>query len=372
VAKALKIQFEDPVTEAEVNEKPVDAGVITSITLPPDESKTKPTPYSCYVEDRPQVELQFKSNFPTPNMGKSFVKRLSRWDPYWIPEKIFVSGLTAPVTKYRYQNQNKGSKYTSQTAAQFAMRDVLKIAGPRIRQNNGEAPKDNDLRVLIRMLPLYLSKQKHGGKDRADVHLWPKGTYLQIRADSDIRSIGTPQILCQRKQQSHDASKWLGICKHLDVTNIIHNAWSSSSSSLKSKKSKRTEIQLGCYDPELYMFSLALCRYQAPSSLSKTLLENPQLLRRVSIEEMHQRAKKLMESNEVILDGDTDDDDDENKPAELRSIRFSIRDPLTMAALKTPVRGKGCLHFSVRTTIVTRLAQKIAPNSLFRFSSTII
>jgi len=127
---------------------------------------------------------------------------------------------------------------------------------------------------------------------------------------------------------------------------MVHSEWSSTSNSLK-RVSRFSTVEVGCFDPELYMFSLALCKYKSPIALAKELLApgGSSVLRRVSLEEMYERAQKLMNSNEVILDGDSDDEDDE-QPKELKSIRFSIRDPITMGALKSPVRGRNCRHLS--------------------------
>jgi len=219
------------------------------------------------------------------------------------------------------------------------------------------------------MLPLELSKQEYGGKTRADTHIWPKGTYMQIHAAPSLslnETVPRPQILRQKKQQGHDATKWQGICEHLDITSLLHSAWSSMSTSLSSYP--YSTVEFGCHDPELYLFSLALCRYQAPQTLCKILL-NPShnnnnnnkssiqqvpFLKRISLEEMYRRAKKKMENNEVTLDDSDEDDDDgtngdngNDSPKELRRIQFSIRDPISMTALKTPVRGRDCLHFSV-------------------------
>jgi hypothetical protein len=317
------------------------------------------------------VELQFENYQSTDNMTKQFLKRLSKWDPHWIAEQTFCTGLTVPVTKHKYRANNGVPDFAPLTAARFTTTDLLKIAGPRLGQvYQGQAPKDNELRILIRMLPLYLSKQKDGGKHRADVHIWPKGTYLQIRPCSVLKPLGTPQKLDQRKQQSHDTSKWLGICKHLDITSIIKTAYGSTPTSLKYGNRQST-VELGCYDPEMYMFSLAMCRYRSPQALSKTLLQKGEqhsamsLLKRISLDEMYGRAKRLMDSNEVILDCDSDDDDgkeddDDEKPKKLRSILFSIRDPITMAAIKNPVRGKQCKHFSVSKSVVKLMTNKRA------------
>ena len=90
-------------------------------------------------------------------------------------------------------------------------------------------------------------------------------------------------------------------------------------------------------------------------------------MKRVSLIEMHERAKKLMDSKEVVLDDDSDNDQNghNNQPKELRSIRFSIRDPITMAPLKVPVRGTKCRHVSVSGIYTTCMLGMCGDNSYF-------
>ena len=54
-SQGLNIQFESNV--ADVKDNPVVSRSTTSITLPADESKNKPTQFACYIEDRPWVQL---------------------------------------------------------------------------------------------------------------------------------------------------------------------------------------------------------------------------------------------------------------------------------------------------------------------------
>ena len=352
-ARSQSIQFEPDIPD--VMEKPIISKVTTSITLPPDDSKNKPTQFACYINDRPLVQLTFKPYNATKKMGDHFLSRLRKWEPFWISEKDFCTGLTSPVINHRYERE-KDCKFTPQTAARFDVSDLLKIAGPKIRTiRHGQRPVDGELRVLIRMLPLYLLKQKDGGKNRADVHLWPKGTYMQIHLDTESTTDARPQILDQRKQQSHDLTKWLGVCKHLDITSMVHSMWSSTTASLK-RSSRNSRIELGCYDPELYMFHLALCRYRSPQTLSKMLLNvtDPRIFKRVGLDEMYDRVRKKTE----VLDCDSDDDEngvqvDKKKPNELQTFDFPIRDPITLAAIENPVRGKNCLHLTVSHVCIT-------------------
>ncbi len=332
-------------TIPEVKEVPIDTKKTENISLPQDPmSVNNTTMYGNFVRARPSVELQFKRFDPISKMLHNCQRRLEKWDPNWVVEKNFCVGVTSPLTSSNYTTQ---PTYNLHTAARFAVRDLVKYAGPRTRQVQSVStpPTDMEHRVLIRMLPLYLSKQKDGGRNRADVHLWPKGTYLNIKVPSS-HNLAFPQTLSQRKQQSHAPEKWLGICKHLDITSFVHQAYSSTQNSLRADSSE-SFVQLGCYDQQLYMFSLDLCRYRSPHALYKTLLQSTQL-QRVGLDEMQQRAKELMDNNEVVLDSDSEDENHTNaKSSEQKSIRFSIRDPLTLATLKKPVRGRDCKHFSV-------------------------
>ena len=327
------------------SEKPMNLKTKFKIKLPADDSSAKPTRYSCFMENRPQVELEFNHHEPTKAMSDTFKRRLEKWDPHWKVEKHFCIGVTAPVTKVIHQ---KPVPYKPKMAARFISKDLIKKAGPYLRSSYGPQPLNDERRILIRMLPLWISKQKNKGKDRADVHLWPKGTYLQIGLPNG-NVTPMPQELQQRKQQSHDVSKWLGICGHLDITALVHKTFSSTRASLHIG-SFESKFELGYYEDTPYMFSLAMCRYQSPKTLVQTLLDNDSLLRRVEFDEMHNRVKKIMESNEVILDGDSDEDDNpSNKAKEQKSIRFSIRDPIQRVVLQNPVRGRRCLHISVST-----------------------
>ena len=352
--KSLNTQLEpkDPPIE-----KLIPGGVTHKISQLADNSKTS------YCSEQPQVELQFQPYRETENTKTLFQKRLGQWDPFWVIEKSMCTGFTAPITKKKYFSK-KEPQFSPQTAARFTINDLISTAGPYLqRVTQTKSPADGERRVLIRMLPYDLSKQKNGGKHRADAHLWPKGTYLQI---STVPGKPTHHTLQQRKQQPHDASKWLGICRHLDVTSLVLNAWELKSKSRRG--SSPSIVELSCYDPQIYMFSLALCRYRSPTALQSLLLQpNYQMMKRVSLIEMHERAKKLMDSKEVVLDDDSDNDQNghNNQPKELRSIRFSIRDPITMAPLKVPVRGTKCRHVSVSGIYTTCMLGMCGDNSYF-------
>jgi hypothetical protein len=339
-------------------EKPKTETAVTTLQLPAD--NIRGNSFAGYINIRPYVTVDFHRYLPTANMRNELGKRLLKWDPYWKVEKMLCTGLTAPVTKRRYQRNEDTPPsdhiVTSNTAATFKIDQLLKMVGPRLRQvTQGQPPKDCELRVLLRMVPLDLSAKQ--SEKRADVHIWPKGTYLQVHAAPSKSSKPMVQKLIQRKQQSHDLSYWAGICHPLDLTSLLHSSWSSTSASLSSFP--YSVIECGCHDSEVYEFSLALCMYQSPQTITKGLLtKNSKTLKRLSLTESYDRAIKMMKNNEVTLD-DSDDEDNKNNghqkknpsTEELKRIQFSLKDPLAMTVIKTPVRGSECKHFSVRFCI---------------------
>jgi hypothetical protein len=56
----------------------------------------------------------------------------------------------------------------------------------------------------MRALPLQRSAKED--KKRADCHLWPKGTFIEINGGGN-RKVAK---IIQRRQQQHDPSEWKG------------------------------------------------------------------------------------------------------------------------------------------------------------------
>jgi hypothetical protein len=74
--------------------------------------------------------------------------------------------------------------------------------------NWGENIKDyksGDRRLLLRTLPLTRSLKE--STQRADCHLWPKGTFIQLKIGEEIKE----QVvkISQRQQQHHDVSLYV-------------------------------------------------------------------------------------------------------------------------------------------------------------------
>lgn len=332
-----------------IKEKPVIESTVSTVVLPADNVSNNS--FACYQGVRPFIKLQFNRYLPTQNMINELERRLMKWDPYWNIETMLCAGLTAPIQHRIYRNEDRNSKkdFIPNTAASFKIEHLLRMVGPKLSQVvQGQIVKDNELRVFLRMVPLDLLNEQ--SEKRADIHLWPTGTYLQININN-IPGKATPQKLMQRKQQSHNYEKWLGLSHPLDVTSLLHISWSSYST---KNPNLCSVFELGCHDSEVYMFSLALCRYVSPAALTKSLLStNNSALKRLTLKEAHDRATKLMTNNEVTLDN-SDDEDEEKK--EIRRIQFSLKDPLSMTQIKVPVRGRKCRHFSVRFCVFGQLS----------------
>ena len=182
-------------------------------------------------------------------------------------------------------------------------------------------------RLLLRMLPLKVSKPKKGYPAQADCHLWPKGTFLQINGVPV-----SPQYIMQRKQQSHDLSEWKGMCAPLDLTPFIKNP------------ERKNILSLVTHEIAPYAVQICLAEYRKPETLTKMLLSTDTIqsksdirLRKLSYQKSVDLAKKYVSGQTVVLDDDSDGD-------EAMSQTFQITCPISMTALGVPVRGARCKH----------------------------
>jgi len=84
-----------------------------------------------------------------------------------------------------------------------------------VKWGTTEDVKTGDRRLVLRMLPLKRTEQDC--KKRADTHLWPKGTFVQLAKGASQQVVG----ITQRRQQRHDPTEWKGMSQLLDLTPII-------------------------------------------------------------------------------------------------------------------------------------------------------
>lgn len=314
------------------------------------------TQYSCYRTYRPPVTIKFYSHIPAKDTMVHAGIRLKRWEPYWQVCSVVASGMTAPVKdrKFQLKDQTKAPD-TPKTAGYFTVdNDILKKALQENKLSSGKlvAPIEGEYRLLARMLPAKLTDKQQS--KRADCHYWPKGTFLQIRTGSDKP---VPRSLDQRKQSNIDTTKWeCPTIRPLDVTSELMKP--------QVLGNTKTSIELSCYDEEPYVFSLTLCRYRPPASLSRQLQSSiNSVLKKLTPEESFAKARGMM--TEVVLD---DFEGSDQSGHDLKSIAFTLKDQFTMGVIKTPVRGTKCSHFSVSIIPLVPLKRSIES---FYFADTV-
>jgi hypothetical protein len=251
-------------------------------------------------------------NFPvTPQFMRHIVERISLWDPYWKVERA-----VSITTTCRIKDVENISRDNPEPVLATTTQLRLKPSEAKTIQGWGTAKTDSfaqgERRLLLRMLPLMASTSK---KKRADTHLWPKGTFVQLG--------GSAVPIEQRRQQSHDPMEWKMMSKPLDLTaNIRH-------------PTDYHKLEICTYDSEQYVMCVAVCSYQTPDTLYDKVLN--EWADRLSEEDAMSYALEMANQQTVVLD-DVDHD-------ELNSFIFTLSCPLSMQIIKTPVRGKHCTHW---------------------------
>lgn len=57
---------------------------------------------------------------------------------------------------------------------------------------------------------------------RADCHIWPKGTFLEMKRGCDDRVLSSSIV--QRAQQSHAPSEWKGMSHPVSSNDLFHGS----------------------------------------------------------------------------------------------------------------------------------------------------
>ena len=273
------------------------------------------------------------------------------WEPYWQVEKVIASGVTSPVEKLEWKAKPPARKDVGnvpRTVALFdvpslAPTDVSKISWGMLKAQATSKPKDGDCTLLLRMLPI--KRKPDENKKRANTHIWPIGTFLMIN--------NAPVPIAQRKQASHDLSKWEYLSHPLELSYHIKNP------------KEQISISMCCQDATQYFYMVSVCSYKSPLTLKDRLLEpNNSFLHSLSMTESAKKAMEYINKNSMIS---IDDDDTGPKNDETGLLIFSLVDPVTKVLMKTPVRGQKCKHWQVSSTLALK-----AMMSLFhdRFSRT--
>ena len=172
-----------------------------------------------------------------------------------------------------------------------------------------------ETRLLVRMLPVKLGQKK---RPRADTHLWPKGTFVQLG--------GMPVFIDQRRQQQHDLNEWKSMSTPLDLSSLVRNPTNSN------------KLQLYFLDNEPYILCVALCSYVAPETLNSIVWSND--VKKLSMEDAKAMALENAKKNTVSLL-----DDFTSNSNEMSSFIFPLCCPISQQLIQTPVRGTACNHW---------------------------
>lgn len=159
--------------------------------------------------------------------SQSINDRLAKWDPYWkivdvlcrrdtetdIGEPTKVSTKTASCKdETGIANPPLSCAMVTIDLAKEGQNSTTVTSETVTEENNSlwgvswgkeaNAYKTGDKRLLLRALPLTRSAKE--STQRADCHLWPKGTFIQIKiGDEEIEQIVK---ISQRQQQHHEVS----------------------------------------------------------------------------------------------------------------------------------------------------------------------
>lgn len=265
---------------------------------------------------RSTLRAGFHPRTPTPYLLKQVCERFARWDPYWRMDQ--VDGIESTHKIFKVEKQTKGTPPLR--ALEYAFTLAPNVANKI--QSWGKPSTINategEMRLLLRMLPLTppATMALKGKKPRADTHLWPKGSYIQLN--------GNPVNIIQRRQQSHDESQWYTMSKTLDLTPLV------------TQPGKSNKIQVYTLDEQPYVMCVAVCQYQPPSVLFNKVLN--EWVEKLSHEKALEKALKIASQQTIVLE-------DAGRVDELSSFIFPLTCPVSMTIIVTPVRGRQCTHW---------------------------
>jgi hypothetical protein len=311
-----------PRGKASIERTPDSSNGITKLaTFPVQPDKGSPTLAGTLAtrgETRVTVGGPFRADLSTA------MRRLNEWDPFWYNAQILMVGMTTKV------HSVDPATDLIKTAAQYYLPYPLreKVKDPRLQWNQKRSSTKwcaGDVALILRMLPLNSRAYK---MKRADCHLWPKGTYIQVN--------GKPIAIQQRRQQEHNSGQeWKGMSKELDVTPLLDLG-------------ERNRIQICCFDDQPYIYMLVCCKYRSDSVLFRDAAGlstfTKDIIPVLSKEDSIQKAVGLASRQATVaLDCEIDDKGDMDNG----KFIFSLSCPYTKTLLSTPVRGKSCKHFQV-------------------------
>jgi len=343
---------------------------------------------------RPEMLVEFDRGYHLDGSGGSLdnahctdvQNRLNTWDPYWkIVQELgsrdvsCEDGITSvgtrttaclPVTT----NPIASTSIPSCAMVSIDFRQEISKSTSANRDGKGrsvqgfrpwgvrwgKAPPDShqlgDRRLIMRCVPLHRTPKEE--KKRADMHLWPLGSFVQIKFAS-----GCDQVIpvIQRKQQSHDHSKWLGNCRPLDLTKYVTGSGTDypleiticTKEVIESGFEKRREVLINSY-----AVNVAICEYTPPDDLYNQLMGKAEggevLMPKLSLRSAKRMLKECIVNNTISLDSDEEEGD--GKDSESDFLTFSLLCHASMTKIETPVRGQLCTHlqcFDLRNYLYT-------------------
>ena len=272
---------------------------------------------ACTVEERGMTLVTFNESSNCVDY-LSLQNRLEEWDPFWWNEVVTDIKTTGSVAC------TVPTTNLIKTAVSFVLNTDMYRS--HIDSWGNEISNQQRYSLLLRMFPLDNS---HTNRTRADDHIWPKGTFIQL-------SNNRPIFIEQRKQRKHDLNEWCFMCKELSLASHI------------ADPKIPTQVHIFCYDDQRYISCVSLSRYRPVDEVLRSLLDknNPKKLHEVSYTEGLQRAISFAASL-VSIDIDGDDDDETDA---IGKFIVSLRCPLSRTIMEIPVRGKACLHHQVSRT----------------------
>jgi len=272
------------------------------------------------------VEVKFDRILINEEQAKQVDNRLRRWDPYWEPLSYLCVGMTNTVEEKQPLDplvQTAGSFQFNPTQQKVRLDrgrfiELGMVKG--LNWGNVSIHEHGHLALLFRMMPVEVPKKK------GDVHLWPKGTLVEVSSPEDASVMIPVRLTTQRKQQRYDPKKFLGLSTMLDLVGYVHDA------------KEPFRVQISCFDTEKYYFTIALCRYHSPDMLCRTLLSHPKIPH-LTAEQGKAEAQQIAKKTTVVLDSDSD-------RKEANRLTFSLACKMSMTIMRTPVKSVCCEHFA--------------------------
>lgn len=262
---------------------------------------------------RSSVRVTFQPREISNEEYNRTVERLERWEPFWSIQRIISIVETFPIN--RLENLKTGTKPLQATECTVKLnpKDAAKVRDWGKANVKGKRYMNGETRLLVRMLPVRLGQKK---RPRADTHLWPKGTFVQLG--------GMSVFIDQRRQQQHDPKEWKSMSTPLDLSSLLRNPTSAN------------KLQLYFLDNEPYILCVALCSYVAPEPLNNIVWSKD--VQKLSMEEAKAKALENANRQTVVLEDTTSSN-------EMSSFIFPLSCPVSQQLIDTPVRGNTCNHW---------------------------